>query len=192
MSNEGFRFKITGTSGHDAEMAIIGRLLAGYGELEYALGLLLAAVLNDIPTMIRVLFRVRGEEARIQIADALMRHQFESTELKHLYNETISDMQYCKSIRNQFAHCMFDGFSKPGELCFVDLEKTAKEPAKSAVRPVSIQLSLLKKHEEYFGYVQWRLFYLAGEYARLMKRTESNDLKLQEAVSRPPLNGDKK
>ncbi len=190
MVDNNFRFKITGMLGHEAEMAIVGRLLAGYGELEYALGLLLAAVLNDIPTMIRVLFRARGEEARIQIADALMRHKFENTALKHLYNETISDMQHCKTIRNQFAHCMFDGFSRTGTLCFVDLEKTARETTKSKVKPVSVELSLLEKHEEYFGYVQWRLFYLAREYERLIDEAKKHNLKLQKAVPRPPLNSD--
>src|SRR5688500_6557574 len=57
------------------EAAIIGRLLAGYGDLEYELHLSLGAALGSDEAALRAMFRVRGEKQRIQIADALMREK---------------------------------------------------------------------------------------------------------------------
>src|ERR1700738_2356229 len=53
------------------EAAIIGRLLAGYGELEFLLCRCVAATLGgDLSKATRILFRSRGEEHRISAADA--------------------------------------------------------------------------------------------------------------------------
>ena len=56
---------------------MIGRILVGYGELEYAMLTALAAILGDLNLTVKVMYRNRGEEQRLQIADALMRHEFE-------------------------------------------------------------------------------------------------------------------
>jgi hypothetical protein len=58
------------------EGEIAGRLLAGYGELEFDLCQCLQYAMDERQTAIRVMFRTRGEEQRIQIADALMRQKY--------------------------------------------------------------------------------------------------------------------
>ena len=51
-----------------AEASIIGRLLAGYGELEFELCRCVAAVTIDLDAAIRAMFKDRGEYKRIQTA----------------------------------------------------------------------------------------------------------------------------
>ena len=48
---------------------LIGRLLAGYGELELEMCACLAATTDDLGGAIKKLFGVRGERKRIQQAD---------------------------------------------------------------------------------------------------------------------------
>jgi hypothetical protein len=55
------------------EGKIIGRLLAGYGELEFAICGCLAATMDDLNDAARIFYRVRGEEQRLHVADAMMR-----------------------------------------------------------------------------------------------------------------------
>jgi hypothetical protein len=55
-------------SEHQAETEgkIIGRLLAGYGELELSMCACLAAVTNNLDGAIKTLFRGRGEKTESQ------------------------------------------------------------------------------------------------------------------------------
>ena len=48
------------------EGSIIGRLLAGYGELEFELCRCVAAINDNMDAAIKAMFRVRGEEKRIK------------------------------------------------------------------------------------------------------------------------------
>src|SRR5207249_9342099 len=65
-------------------------------------------VLRDSDSAMRVVFRTRGEERRILIADALMREKFNAIGLVNPYSEAISDMGWCRQIRNQYAHCHWE------------------------------------------------------------------------------------
>jgi hypothetical protein len=53
------------------EAAIIGRLLAGYAELEIDLLNCVSVVRQDFDATLKAMFRVRGETARINVGDAL-------------------------------------------------------------------------------------------------------------------------
>ena len=55
------------------EAEIIGRLITGYGELEFDLANCLANFTHDNDSAFRALFRVRTESGRLQIATSLMR-----------------------------------------------------------------------------------------------------------------------
>jgi hypothetical protein len=54
-----------------AEAAIIGRILAGYGEIEFFVYECLLAVLGYANIAARVMFRLRSESHRLEAADAL-------------------------------------------------------------------------------------------------------------------------
>ena len=167
------------------EASLIGRLLAGYGELEFQLMICLREVLDQIDIAIRVIFRARGEEHRILIADAFMREYYNSAGLIHPYSEAIADMSYCRQIRNQYAHCHWSTFRH--QLQFANLEETAKSNLGStSVKEYSVNIPLLKEQETYFLYVRDCLSHLSNEYARLQGRLRSHVFPLPKKIERPP------
>src|SRR5262249_59726894 len=88
-----------------SEAAIIGRLLAGYAELEIALLNCVSIVRGDFDATLKAMFRVRGETARINVGDALGRQAYRELDLGRDFELALSAMRYCLKIRNQCAHC---------------------------------------------------------------------------------------
>lgn len=75
--------------------------MVGYGELEFELLCCIAYVLgNDVSQAAKVLFRTRGEEARIRVADAFIRKHAKKHGLAEKYSETIGDVSFCRRTRN--------------------------------------------------------------------------------------------
>jgi len=107
------------------EGAIVGRLLAGYGELELELCQCVAAVTGNIDDVIRKLFNVRGEKRRIESADDLARAPYTKAGLGVESSTLVNDMHYCRKLRNQYAHCQWYGTSHDG-FAFVNLEEVSK------------------------------------------------------------------
>ncbi len=60
------------------EGATIGRLLAGYGELELYLCMCVGEIQADSTMVFKTMFRTHGASQRIDIADAIGRQPFES------------------------------------------------------------------------------------------------------------------
>jgi hypothetical protein len=106
------------------EAAIIGRLIAGYGELEFEFTQCAGRALGDQETAARALYRLRGEDSRMQVADALMRPSYAKHGLGDAYNTALGSMRFCKSIRNQYAHCHW--LPTKAGLFFTDFEKPSK------------------------------------------------------------------
>jgi hypothetical protein len=167
------------------EAEIIGRLLAGYGELEFELCLCLGAALGDEDTAIRVMFRARGEEARIQIADALARPKFEAAGVGPVYWEAIADMGYCRQIRNQYAHCHWTETSNG--LGFLSLEPVARKTTPIKLYAVCADAPLLEEQEAYFKYVQRCFWHLGEEYKKWAGRSASLGFPLPKKLVRPPM-----
>jgi hypothetical protein len=168
------------------EAELIGRILIGYGEIEYSMLTALGAVLGDLNVTVKVMYRTRGEEQRLEIADALMRHEFEKVSLSGPYCEAMADAHWCRRIRNQYAHSHFDSYD--GVLSFSDLEETAKQkPQTTRVKRRPLKLSLLQEQEAYFGYVQWCWFFLGKEYQKKAGSISIHDATLPKKVPRPLL-----
>ncbi len=56
------------------EKAIVGEMLMAYGEIEFALVRLIGTFFQeDNDTAARILFRVKGEGPRLDVADAILR-----------------------------------------------------------------------------------------------------------------------
>jgi hypothetical protein len=169
------------------EGKIIGRLLAGYNELEYAVGMCLSVVLDDMNIAVKVMFRTRGEEQRLEIADALMHHKYESAGLGPPYCEAMADAHWCRRIRNQYSHCLFDTYTADS-LHFVALADSAKQrPAQTFVDRKPVDMALLKTQEEYFGFVQGCLFFLREEYLTKAGKSSNHGFSLPIKITRPPL-----
>jgi len=145
---------------------IIGRLLAGYGELELEMCACVVGVTNDLDAAIRKLFGTRGEQKRIKTADSIMTPYYSSAGLGTKYRNTIENMGWCKAVRNQYAHCSWYDTSEEG-LCFVNLERLAQlKPNIVSVTAhrYPINTALLRQQETYFRYVQKCFWYLAEGY----------------------------
>jgi hypothetical protein len=85
---------------YPAEAWLIGDMLAGYADLELRLlGCVRYALGDDIDIAARILYRTRGEEARISIADGIIRTRFETAGLGTTTCEAIADMSWCRRIR---------------------------------------------------------------------------------------------
>src|SRR5215468_6824220 len=87
-----------------SEAAIIGRLLAGYAELEIDLLNCVSQARADFDGTLKAMFRVRGETARINVGDALGRQAYLKLGLGPDFELAVSVIRHCLKIRNQYAH----------------------------------------------------------------------------------------
>ena len=183
MANVLFEFR-----NYPREREIVGKLLIAYGEIEFALLSCLRQVLdNDVDTATRILFRVKGEGARIEVADAIMRPAFMRRKLGGKWSGAIGAARKCKAIRNQYAHCHWQLLGEPGKLYFLNLDidaQAAEGPIKASHIP--LLLSLLEKQETYFVYALDCLYYLEAEYKKLAGRSSSHDQVWPKSIPAPP------
>jgi hypothetical protein len=177
--------------------AIVGRLLAGYGELEFLLAFCVGAAdaSRTAPEpgqqigvhrayhehqAIKDMFRERGETNRFNRAKKRMNKEFARASMKADYTETMSAMHQCLKIRNLFAHCHWTQSKKRG-LFFINLEDVAV-----ATGPLKLNAfrhadpKTLARLEDYFWYTFECLDYLAKALAVKTK------VMLGPAPPRPP------
>jgi hypothetical protein len=137
------------------EAAIIGRLLAGYAELEIGLMNCVSQIHDDLDMVLKTMFRTRGESQRVAVADALGRHYYAQHGLDTEFSMAIGAIGHCLKIRNQYAHCnWYDDHS--GRLAFVNLEEGAKP--NGYVKDLldltisHVDVPFLQEQEDYFAF----------------------------------------
>lgn len=108
------------------EAALIGRMLAGYADLEIDLMHCAKAVRGDLDVALKTMFRGRGNAQRINIADALGRQPYRDLGLGAEFERGIGAVRYCLKIRNLYAHCTWWN-DNSGQLAFANLEELAQE-----------------------------------------------------------------
>ncbi|HEY2358012.1 MAG TPA: hypothetical protein VGH86_11215 [Phenylobacterium sp.] len=146
------------------EGEIIGRLVAGYGELEFDLGLAVGWMTQNREVAMKVIFRAAGENQRILMADALVRPTLKVGKVRTIFEKTIAAMHTCRKIRNQYAHSNW--MPREGVLTFFDLQPMAAEHAPyfdGNLRPYPITIPTLEQQEDYFCYVSDCLTWLNFE-----------------------------
>jgi hypothetical protein len=170
------------------EGKIVGRLLAGYGELEFRLYSCLCSVMDNDNIAARIIYRARGEEQRIVVADGIMRTKYAAVGLGNPYSEAIADMHWCRKIRNQYAHCHWY-LPKPNTnygLSIINLEEAAHSNSDNIiVRRDYINLVVLGQQELYFIYVSNCLTYLEVEYQLREGKISSHSSPLPKKIARP-------
>jgi hypothetical protein len=177
-----------------AEGVIIGRLLAGYGELEVEMCACFIAVEGMLDLPIRRLFNERGAGNRIKIAEKALTGEYTKASLQVELAEALDDMEWCRKIRNQYAHCQWYWTSQDG-LCFVNLEELAKQPSPIIAlmsNRHSLDVPLLKAQEEYFNYLKECFKYLETAYrawnqAQSLPRRPAYVFPRPSNVTQPPL-----
>lgn len=147
------------------EGVILGRILTGYGELELTLCECLIAVEDQLDEPIRNIFGGRSAEGRIKAKKRLL-EEYKKASLQNELAEALDDMEWCRQIRNQYAHCSWYWTQQEG-LCFVNLEELAKQS--TAILGVMddrhpIDVTLLYAQETFFNYVKESFTHLSSAY----------------------------
>lgn len=173
------------------EMAVVGRLLVDYGEIELdLLNCVQIARGRDMNSTLKTMFRVRGELSRIQIADALGRVPYTTLGLGDEFEMMIDAFDYCRRIRNKYAHAYWHDPVQGKRLCYVSLEELADED-----QPVNdlgkltfffIDEPLLFQQEIYFEFVRALLSYLNWEGQVRLKLIKSRVECMPVPPKKPP------
>jgi len=172
------------------EAEIIGRLLAGYTELEIDLMDCVHVARDDLDATLKAMFRVRGETQRIGVADALGRHTYRKLKLDTEFGMAIGNMRFCLKIRNQYAHCnWYDDNS--GALAFVNIEELADLNVHvTDLRSLTIHhvdVPTLEAQEAYFNYTMALLHWLNLEGRVLAGSLPSHTLTNPTQMTQPLL-----
>lgn len=159
------------------EAAIIGQLIAAFGEIEFMLGMCLGEALSDRDAALRGMFRLLSDRGRIDMADALARPAYQRVGLSAEFDATMRTIRNCRSFRNQYAHGHYgDWHNHPG-LFFTNSTEAAdsQDSFENQWRHVDIDLLILQ--EGYFLLATQRLQYLEWEYQfRSGKKTQAHGL----------------
>lgn len=108
-----------------AELTLVGRMLAGYADLEIDLMHCAKEVRGgDLDLALKTMFRGRGNAQRIAVAEAIARQPYVNLGLGADFDRAIAAIQHCLKIRNKYAHCTWwDDHS--GQLALANLEELA-------------------------------------------------------------------
>ena len=178
-----------------AEGMIIASLLAGYGELELEMCACLIKVEGQIDFAIKKIFAKCSAEERIKRARKLLTPDFTKAGLETVLAGALTDIDYCRKIRNQYAHCQWYWTSHEG-LCFVNLEDLAQQAAPiTAVTDdkCSIDVPLLQAQEAFFNYVKECFKHLQDSYVAWdrnrtgQRRPPFSIFPKPTTITRPPL-----
>lgn len=175
---------------HPDEGAIVGRLLSGYGELEFGLCHCIGEAIGNIDTVLKAMFRVRSEKSRLDVADALGRAPYRALQLETPFAEAVSAIHYCRQIRNQFAHSHWYDADPTGRLGFVSLDEVASENRVVDFQnlPVKyVDVALLQGQERYFKFTSDCLSHLNFEASKKAGRLTTNPFQAPKKFRRPPL-----
>ena len=166
--------------------ALIGRLLAGYGELEFEMGRCLGVTTRGDPVAgVRELFSERGEKDRIHKARKGMVPEYERIGLRKECETALGDMEWCRNVRNQYAHCHWYYEDSEG-LGFVNLEEVVNVPGQLMAGRRMLNLVLLVEQEAFFRYVQRSFWYLEAMCDKSLGKMHNKDfLTPLKRLSRP-------
>jgi hypothetical protein len=150
------------------EMAVIGRLLVDYGELEVDLmNCVQVGRAFDLNATLKAMFRVRGETNRIDVADGLGRVAYVAVNLASEFDAMITAIRQCLRFRNKYAHAIWHDPDQGRHLCYVSLEELAKEADEvrdlAALTFFYIDEDLLLKQEHFFEYARSLINYVNFE-----------------------------
>lgn len=158
------------------EAALIGRMLAGYGELELELMRCVSIIRDeaDFDIVLKSMFRARGETQRIDIADAIGRQYYESysTQLATQFSMAVGWIRHCLKIRNQYAHChWYRAEPITGRIAFINLEEIARlnvnVSSLSQATKLYVDHALLETQLRFFDDVQRMMWFLHADAAKI-------------------------
>lgn len=172
------------------EGALVGRILSSYTDVELCLMHCVKAAREDLDTVLKAMYRARGETQRVDIADAFGRQTYRELDLGTQFEMAVGAVRHCMKIRNQYAHCVWwdDG---TGELAFTNLEELARvNDFVDDLRGVHIRhvsVALLGAQTDYFDYAESLLIWVLHEGNKKAGRPAIQTLAKPHALTPPAL-----
>jgi hypothetical protein len=169
---------------------IIGRLLAGYSNIEIGLMNCVQVATGNFDGVLRQMFGVRGEAKRVKAAEKLGLPEYQRLKLTTDFEKVIRVVRYCLKIRNQYSHWVWwDDHS--GKLAFANIEDLTKYKRKikdlSKLRAHHVDAALLAAQEAYFVYADELLAWINYEGRFKDKKINGNPLPKPKGIRRPKL-----
>jgi hypothetical protein len=171
------------------EMRTVGKLLVDYSSIEISLMHCVAMVRDDFNTTLKALYCIRGETARINVAEALAKQKYADLGLAAEFDEGVAAMRHCLKIRNRFSHAHWhnplDG------LCYVSLEDLAD--SNEIVTDLTnldffyLDETLLNRQAAYFDHTIQCLAFVNYEGRKKVRKLEHNPVQRPTQLERPPL-----
>ena len=175
---------------YPAEAALIGRMLAGYADLEIDLMHCARAVRGDLDLALKAMFRGRGNSQRIDLAVAIARRPYDELGLAAEFDAAIAAVRYCLRIRNLYAHCIWWN-DNSGELAFANLEELAKlNVVVTDLRDLTVNhvnVAHLQSQFSYFEYSDSMVLGVLQEGKRRAGKPDHPDVVIPAAVAAPPV-----
>lgn len=167
----------------------IGRILAGYAQVEIDLLNCVAVIRKDMDSTLKAMFRTRGETARILIADGMGRQAYHHVKMGAEFETAIGAVKHCVKIRNNYAHCIWHN-DHSGRLSYLNLEELAEKNAPvndlRKAKYYYVDIPLLEKQEEFFSYTSSCLVWVNFEGRRLAGTMSSHMLSKPAQIQPPP------
>ena len=117
-------------------------------------------------------FRIWGAEDRMAATDALIREPITEMGFKEKYATTRAAMDWCRKLRNTYAHCHWDNSIGDG-LWYINLQHAAKPNNLRRYKWIGVSETALSEQEQYFKYVQDCLMFLV-ESTRYLRETRTS------------------
>jgi hypothetical protein len=129
----------------------------------------LVAVEGQVDYAIRQLFKRTTAENRIKLARQALLPNYTNAGLEAGMREALSDVDWCRKLRNQYAHCQW-GWTTTDGLFFVNLEDLAEQLdpiTKVMAHSLPVDVPLLEEQEAYCNYVRECFMHLETAYLAL-------------------------
>jgi hypothetical protein len=169
------------------EAKLVGAMVTGYGELEFSLAHCVSQIIKSQDVTFKVMFRARGEEQRVILADALARPTLTPGAYMTAFAQCIAGMRACLAIRNQYAHCQWGDDARG--LWFVALEEIAKDNGAidlTTLTQTVVDLSALQEQERYFAHIGQRLDALNFDIRVQRGELQRAPFPIPAEIARPP------
>jgi len=171
------------------EAALIGRMLAGYADLEIVLMHSVKVVREDLDLALKTMFRGRGNSLRIDVADAIARQPYIDIGIGAEFERAISAIRHCLKIRNLYAHCTWwDDLS--GQLAFANLEELADTNTVitdlHGLTVNHVTTPHLQQQFSYFEYTDNLFTGIIQEHNRLTGKPAIPGIVIPVAIAQPP------
>jgi hypothetical protein len=135
----------------------VGRLLAGYSNIEMSLFHAVHVVTGDFNGALRGMFGIRSESKRITVAEKLGLPEYRRLGLATHFEKALRAMRYCLKIRNQYAHWVWWD-DNTGQLAFANVEDLTRYKQKitdlAKLKTHHVDAALLQGQEAYFIYAE--------------------------------------